>query len=136
MQWCWEQPATDRRYGAAECWWERADRFQPRTKSPRLAHRGATRIRSECRPSFLLADTDVSQVSVRLLAQVLSGGCLRGALSQELVGERRAGIGVGVVERMRRGVQVVLVFDQQVDGQPRPGSLELIVQNQVGVEEV
>src|SRR5229473_6327948 len=85
---------------------------------------------------FLLADTDVSQVSVRLLAQVLSGGCLRGALSQELVIESRTAVRVGVVERVRGGVQVVLVFDQQVDGQPRPRSLELIVQNQVGVEKV
>ncbi len=73
---------------------------------------------------------------MRLLAQVKPSCRLRGALTRELVSSRGGcGVGGGVVERMIRRVQVVLVFHQQVDWQPRPGSLELIVHNQVGIEE-
>src|SRR5450759_1588159 len=37
---------------------------------------------------------------------------------------------------MRSSVQVVFVFQQQVNWQPRPPGLELVVQNQIGVEKV
>src|ERR1700686_2298475 len=73
---------------------------------------------------FLLAETDVSQVSMGLLA------------------ERRIRLGRGphtrrgVVIGMSRSVQVVFVFQQQVYGQTGPPGLELIVQDQVGIEEV
>src|ERR1700674_3499824 len=73
---------------------------------------------------LLLANAEVSEVSMRLLA------------------ERRIRLGrgshtrSGVVIRVSRSVQVVFVFQQQVYGQTGPPGLELVIQDQVGIEEV
>src|ERR1700674_2858254 len=74
---------------------------------------------------FLLADTDVSHVSMRLLAEFLVR-----------VGNRIWNRAFdGVVKRVRCGIQVVLILQKQVDRKARQPGLELVVQDQVGVKE-
>src|SRR6266550_2168662 len=72
---------------------------------------------------LLLANTDVSQISMGLLAE------------RRIWGGRGPHTRSGVVIRMSRGIEVVLIFQQQVDGQPGHPGLELVVEDQVGIKE-
>src|SRR3982074_1514682 len=74
---------------------------------------------------FLLADTDVSHVSVRLLAEF---GVLRGNRIWNRTFD-------GKVKWVSCGIQVVLILQKQVDWKARQPGLELVVQDQIGVKE-